>query len=81
MKATYTTRAIPEMLVTEHRLSVVIEGVEYVEYHVLPRGTYACLDPAFAPKMIESYLWANLMRTIVHQLRKAAHANAKDSDR
>ena len=70
MKATYTTRAIPEMLVTEHRLSVVIDGVEYVEYHVLPRGTYANLDPAYATKMIESHLWTNLMRTIEHNLRK-----------
>ena len=74
MKATYTTRVVPEMLVTEHRLSAVIEGVEYVAYHVLPSGTYAHLDPAFAPKMVESCLWANLMRTVEHQLRKTAYA-------
>ena len=70
MKATRSSRAIPELLVTEHRLSAVIDGVEYTVVYVLPHATYAHLDPAFATKMVESYLWTNLMRTIEHDLRK-----------
>ena len=70
MKATRSSRAIPELLVTEHRLSAVIGGVEYAVVYVLPLATYAHLDPDFATKMVESYLWTNLMRTIEHNLRK-----------
>ena len=70
MKATSSSRAIPELLVTEHRLSAVIDGVEYAVVYILPTATYAHLDPAFAAKMVESYLWTNLMRTIEHDLRK-----------
>lgn len=70
MKATRSSRAIPELLVTEHRLSAVIDGVEYAVVYVLPLATYAHLDQAFATKMVESYLWTNLMRTIEHNLRK-----------
>lgn len=70
MKATRSYRAIPELLVTEHRLSAVIDGVEYTVVHVLPPATYSHLDPDFATKMVESYLWTNLMRTIEHNLRK-----------
>ena len=70
MKVTRSSRAIPALLVTEHRLSAVIDGVEYTVFHVLPPATYAHLDPAFATKMVESYLWTNLMRTIEHNLRK-----------
>ena len=70
MKATRSSRAIPELLVTEHRLSAVIDGVEYTVVQVLPSATYAHLDPAFATKMVESCLWTNLMRTIEHNLRK-----------
>ena len=70
MKATRSSRAIPELLVTEHRLSAVIGGVEYSVVYVLPPATYTHIDPAFATKMVESHLWANLMRTIEHNLRK-----------
>ena len=70
MKATRSSRAIPELLVTEHRLSAVIDGVEYAVVYVLPLATYEHLDPAFATKMVESHLWTNLMRTIEHNLRK-----------
>lgn len=70
MKATRSSRAIPELLCTEHRLSAVVDGVEYAVVYTLPLVTYAHLDPAFATKMVESYLWTNLMRTIEHNLRK-----------
>lgn len=70
MKATRSYRAIPELLVTEHRLSAVIDGVEYAVAYVLPLATYAHLDPDFATNMVESYLWTNLMRTIEHNIRK-----------
>ena len=70
MKATRSYRALPELKATEHRLSAVIDGVEYAVAHVLPLATYANLDPAFATNMVETYLWANLMRTIEHNLRK-----------
>lgn len=70
MKATSSYRALPELKATEHRLSAVIDGVEYSVAHVLPLATYANLDPDFATKMVESYLWTNLMRTIEHNLRK-----------
>ena len=70
MKATRSYRALPELKATEHRLSAVIDGVEYAVAHVMPLATYANLDPDFASKMVESYLWTNLMRTIEHNLRK-----------
>ena len=70
MKATRSSRAIPETKATEHRLSAVIDGVEYVASYALSHATYENLDPAYATKMVESYLWTNLMRTIEHNLRK-----------
>ena len=70
MKATRSYRALPELLATEHRLSAVVEGVEYAVSYVLPNATYAHLDPDFSTKMVESSLWTNLMRTIEHDLRK-----------
>ena len=70
MKATRSYRARPERQATEHRLSAVIDGVEYAVDYVLSLATYANLDPDFATKMVESYLWTNLMRTIEHNLRK-----------
>ena len=70
MKATRSYRALPERQATEHRLSAVIDGVEYAEDCILPIATYAHLDPAFATQMVESHLWTNLMRTIEHDLRK-----------
>ena len=73
MKATRSYRARPELQATEHRLSAVIDGVEYAVAYVLPLATYAHLDPAFATKMVESHLWTNLMRTIEHNLRKNLH--------
>jgi hypothetical protein len=73
MKATRSYRALHALQATEHRLSAVIEGVEYVASYALPHATYEHLDPAFATKMIESHLWTNLMRTIEHNLRKNLH--------
>ena len=70
MKATRSYRALPELQATEHRLSAVIDGVEYAVACILPIATYANLDPAFATEMVESHLWTNLMRTIEHDLRK-----------
>lgn len=70
MKATRSYRALPERQATEHRLSAVIDGVEYAVAYVLPLATYAHLDPDFATKMVESHLWTNLMRTIEHNIRK-----------
>lgn len=70
MKATRSYHALPELAATEHRLSAVIEGVEYVASYALSHATYENLDPAYATKMVESYLWTNLMRTIEHNLRK-----------
>lgn len=70
MKATRSYRALPERQATEHRLSAVIDGVEYAVDYVLPIATYAHIDQAFATKMVESYLWTNLMRTIEHNIRK-----------
>ena len=70
MKATRSYRALPELQATEHRLSAVIDGVEYAVAHVPQLAPYAHLDPDFATKMVESYLWTNLMRTIEHDLRK-----------
>ena len=70
MKATRSYRALPELHATEHRLSAVIDGVEYAVAYVLSLATYANLDPSYATKMIESHLWTNLMRTIEHNLRK-----------
>ena len=70
MKATRSYRALHELHATEHRLSAVIDGVEYAVAYVPPLATYAHLDPDFATKMIEYYLWTNLMRTIEHNLRK-----------
>ena len=70
MKATRSSRALPEIKATVHRLSAVIDGVEYAVAYVLPLATYAHLDPDFATKMVESYLWTNLMRTIEHNIRK-----------
>ena len=70
MKATRSYRALPELKATEHRLSAVIDGVEYAVDYVLSLATYANLDPSYATKMIESHLWTNLMRTIEHDLRK-----------
>lgn len=70
MKATRSYRALPELKATEHRLSAVIDGVEYAVDYVLSLATYANLDPAYATKMVESHLWTNLMRTIEHDLRK-----------
>ena len=79
MRATRAYRAVPERQATEHRLSAVIDGVEYAVDYVLSLATYANLDPSYATQMIESHLWTNLMRTIEHQLRKTAYANSKDS--
>jgi hypothetical protein len=70
MKTTRSYRALPELHATEHRLSAVIDGVEYAVAYVLPLATYADLDQDFATKMVESYLWTNLMRTIEHNPRK-----------
>lgn len=70
MKVTRSSRALPELKATEHRLSAVIDGVEYAASYVLSLATYANLEPAYATKMVESYLWTNLMRTIEHNLRK-----------
>lgn len=70
MKATRSYRALPELHATEHRLSAVIDGVEYAASYVLSLATYAHLDQDFATKLVESYLWTNLMRTIEHNLRK-----------
>ena len=70
MKATRSYRALPERQATEHRLSAVIDGVEYTVDYVLSLTTYANLDPAFATKVVESDPWTNLMRTLEHNLRK-----------
>lgn len=70
MKATRSSRALPELHATEHRLSVVIDGEEYAASHIMLHGTYASLDPALATNMVESHLWKNLMRTIEHNLRE-----------
>ena len=70
MKATRSYRALHELKATEHRLSAVIDGVEYAVAYVLPLATYANLDQAFATNMAETHLWANLMRTIEHNLRE-----------
>lgn len=70
MKATRSSRALPELKATEHRLSAVIGDVEYAVAYVPQLATYAHLDPDFATKMVEYYLWTNLMRTIEHNLRK-----------
>ena len=70
MKATRSYRDLPALLCTEHRLSAVIDGVEYASVYTLPNATYAHLDPDFATKMVESHLWTNLMRAVEHNLRK-----------
>ena len=70
MKATRSSSALPELHATEHRLSAVIDDVEYAVAYALPIAPYANLDPDFATKMVESYLWTNLMRAIEHNLRK-----------
>ena len=70
MKATRSSRALPELKATEHRLSVVIDGEEYAASYTMSHATYAHLDPAYATKMVEYYLWTNLMRTIEHNLRE-----------
>lgn len=70
MKAARPCHALPELKATEHRLSIVIDGVEYAVAYVLPLAPYANLDPAFATKMVESDPWTNLMRTLEHNLRK-----------
>ena len=70
MKVTSSSRAHPELLGTEHRLSAVVDGVEYAAVYILPNATYKHLDPAYAIEMVESHLWKNLMRTIEDNLRK-----------
>lgn len=71
MKATRSSHARPELKATEHRLSAVIDGEEYAASYTLSHATYAHLDPDSATKMVEYYLWTNLMRTIEHNLRKS----------
>lgn len=52
MKATRSCHALPELKATEHRLSAVIDGVEYAVAYVLPTATYAHPDPDFATKRV-----------------------------
>ena len=70
MKATRSYRALPELKATEHRLSAVIDGVEYAVAYAMPRETYEHLGPEAASKVVESSLWPSLMRTIERNLRK-----------
>ena len=70
MNAVRSFVARPELKATEHRLTTTVGNVDYAVVCVVPNVTYANLDQAFATKLIEDYLWTNMMRTIENHLRK-----------
>ena len=66
---------------TTYILEAVIEQQRYTAKHIIPDATYAALNDKDKSALIESQLWQQLMHHIEHHLRKAAYANAKDSNR
>lgn len=60
----------PMSVGTKHRLTAVIEGTVYEANYTIDINLYAALDPKDARKIVESYLWQQLMHTIEHHLRK-----------
>lgn len=70
MQAKRSYEARPGLKATAHRLSATIDGVSYQVEHVVTYEAYSALDPKDAAKIIDSYLWGQLMHTIEHNLRK-----------
>lgn len=70
MKATRSYIARPGLKATAHKLSATIDGVSYQVEHLVTYEAYAALDPKDVAKIIDSYLWEQLMHSIEHNLRK-----------
>lgn len=70
MKATRSYHDVPGQKATEHRLTVTLEGARYEAQYIVTHECYSAIDPKDAAKIIDSYLWGQLMHTIEHNLRK-----------
>lgn len=67
-KRSYEDR--PGLKATAHKLSATIGGVSYQVEHIVTYEAYSALDPKDVAKIIDSYLWGQLMHTVEHNLRK-----------
>ena len=74
-----TNRSVKAGAYTTYTLQAVIEQQEYVAQYIIHDSTYEALNVEDKNDLIEYQLWQELMRTIEHQLRKAADANSKDT--
>lgn len=70
MQAKRSYEARPGLKATAHKLSATIAGISYQVEHVVTYEAYSALDPKDAAKIIDSYLWGQLMHTIENNLRK-----------
>ena len=70
MQAKRSYEARPGLKATAHKLSATIGGVHYQVEHIVTYEAYSALDPKDASRIIDSYLWGQLMHTIEHNLRK-----------
>ena len=70
MNATRSYHDVPGQRATEHRLVVTIEDTRYTSQYIVTHDCYSALDPKDVAKPIDSHLWATMMHTIEHNLRK-----------
>lgn len=70
MQSTRSYEARPELKATAHKLTAIVGGVKFAVEHLVTYEAYSALDPKDVTKIIDSYLWEQLMHSIEHNLRK-----------